>query len=479
MSNRVRVMKIMAGAVATLLVLLTVVTGQQTAELYTQPSLLSREALERLNLKQAWRAFVPTEGRRDGFFSVRVLDDQILVQMRNGSVHALDARTGATQWRVHIGVPYRVSQLLGYNARSVFAVRGPRLFALDRKNGGVQWEFELPGGPSAAPVADEERVYICVATDRLEVYDLPRKVPADIAQGGGAAKPAESADQPAARQSYTGVGVSGKASAAVGPLSSARMAEQGTVSGPQPEFVYEYIAETRLELAPLMAENLLALAGSDGTFFAISKFEPRLQYRFRAQSPASSRLGQYENIAYVAAQDYNVYALDILAGKITWRFTGSSPLLRKPEVTDDNVYIVSFVDGLHRINRLTGDLVWNNRYAARFLSENKKFVYAMDRTGRLLILDRARGTPVGTYDTRDFPFPVSNETTDRFFLAANDGTLLCLYDRDYPRPLRTKKVTEPKAETVKPEAKQPGGKAEKPPEKPKDKGEAMENKPEK
>ena len=59
--------------------------------------------------------------------------------------------------------------------------------------------------------------------------------------------------------------------------------------------------------------------------------------------------------------------------------------------------------------------------ADRFLASNRKFVYAADSSGRLLILDRQRGTELGVYDTRDFLVPIANVTTDRLLLGSHHG----------------------------------------------------------
>ena len=67
-------------------------------------------------------------------------------------------------------------------------------------------------------------------------------------------------------------------------------------------------------------------------------------------------------------------------------------------------------------------------------------MYATDASGRLLVLDRNRGTQLAGYDPGDFVVPISNESTDRLYLASNDGLLLCLHDRDYAVPVRMKTV---------------------------------------
>ena len=79
-----------------------------------------------------------------------------------------------------------------------------------------------------------------------------------------------------------------------------------------------------------------------------------------------------------------------------------------------------------------GDDVWLNPDADRVLAVNPKYVYAVDRTGALLLLDRERGRTLWRYvATRDYPVPITNELTDRVYLGAHNGLIVCLRDREY------------------------------------------------
>jgi len=130
-----------------------------------------------------------------------------------------------------------------------------------------------------------------------------------------------------------------------------------------------------------------------------------------------------------------------LPGRIVWRFATGGPIMNKPAVMDDDVYVGARGAGLYRISRPDGHEIWRNREAYRFVAANRKFAYAMDNHGRLMVLDVARGTRLTTYDTHELPVPVVNELTDRVFLGSNDGLLVCLHDKAYATPLRNRTVT--------------------------------------
>src|SRR5438477_3353343 len=137
-----------------------IVLAQAPTRLYTRPTLPAPEILERLNLKQAWRSYLPTDGRRDGVFSVQIPErlqpagGLLLVQMRSAIVMALDSASGATLWRTRIGTPYAMRQPLGYNSRHVFVANGVELYALSRQNGQIDWVLTMPHVASSAPAAD-------------------------------------------------------------------------------------------------------------------------------------------------------------------------------------------------------------------------------------------------------------------------------------------------------------------------------------
>jgi outer membrane protein assembly factor BamB len=447
-------MKQLAGAVAVLGLTATVVAAQGLGWTYTRPAVPSDEALHRLHLKRGWHVYVPLEGPRDGLFSVQVLDKQLLVQSRSGSVLALDAATGATQWRVRPGTPYLVSHPVGYNAQSVFVVNGGRLVALNRATGTMQWDFKLPSACAAIPVADEERLFLPLVTGPLYAYELPRPGVVTASAPPPLPNPLDMAISGVRANTEVGVAYSRsiKALTAIGPLATLQQSLEAEPTGPHPRLLWEYHPPARLEQGALLLQDVVTITSTDGLIITLAKANGRELYRFQSDAPVSVRPGQHTNSAYVASQDLNLYAADILQGKLTWRFTAGAPILRKPEVTDADVYVSPAGRGLVRVDRLTGEAVWRNPNAERFLAANPRFVYATDRSNRLLVLDRARGTQLAVADTRDFVVPVSNELTDRLFLAANNGLLVCLHDRAYATPLRTKtEVAEPKADADKAE----------------------------
>jgi outer membrane protein assembly factor BamB len=280
-------------------------SAQGPARIYTRPAVPPREALERLNLKMAWRVYLPVVGYRDGIHDLVILENQVLVLMRHGVTVSLDPITGAIQWRRLVGRSFSVTRPLEVDSDFVYVVNYGLRYALRRTTG------ELVG--EAIP----------------------------IAHGG-------------------------------------------------------------------------VLTVAEG-----------LQTR-------------HEDIVYTVRLDRSLTAERADIGFLLWRLSLPGRMLRWPDVTNADLFIAPEGAGLFRINRSTGEIVWNNPEPVRFLAANPKFVYAIDRTGRLLVLDYVRGTRLSVYDTTEFVVPINNDVTDRIFLGSDDGLLVCLHDREYVRPLRNK-----------------------------------------
>jgi outer membrane protein assembly factor BamB len=434
-------MKMLASAIVTLLMSLTPVSAQLLSREYSNPSVPSRAALDRVNLEMAWRRYLPVEGRRDGIFSIQQLDQkQMMVQTVSGVIVALEADTGVLQWKTRVGNPYQATQPLGFNPKQIFAVRGDRVFAIDRATGRTLWRFIMPTGASAAPLADEYGLYLSLANGRIYAYELP-----DLVQWNRSRKDLEKRSEFNSAKSVSQDPYGGSSG-----INLEALAEQRKDVGPEPDLAWEYLFEAgRIALAPLQTSEALVFATANGWIFSTSKFEQLERFRFQAEAPMSAPLGQHGDTAYVASEDYNVYAVAIKAGRILWRFTSGAPILQQPAVTDKDVFVVSDRRGLFRVNRSDGKVVWRNTTAQRFLAANPKFVYAADRIGRLLVLDYARGTQLGTLPTRDFVVPVRNELNDRIYLAAHNGLLVCLHDHNLKVPAINKTIVEKKVEGFK------------------------------
>jgi outer membrane protein assembly factor BamB len=414
---------------------------------FTVPTPPPREVLDRLNLEKGWQEYIPMDGVRDGFDSIQVLPHELLIQTRSGLILLLDAETGKTLWRSRAGIPYRNVNQPAANSTTIVFVNNVTIYGLDRATGAQAWRYRLPGGISAPPVLDEESVFLVTVAERLYNFFLPR---VDLAAQGTEAEAERARINEQIRAARKGT-------AGVSRFTSAVESDYELPTGEQPVLVWDTVVSTWVRQAPLSTRNILMYAAADGTAVALEKVPAERsgvaeRWRFQADGPIRVQPGKFQDTAYLASQDGNVHAINMNTGRVHWRFTSGQPYSIRPMVLEKDVYIASAGQGLMQIDRANGAAPWrvrrgstvldSNVEATRFLAANPKFVYSADGIGRLQVLDHRLGHTLSTLDTRDFVFPVANEQTDRVYLAANNGLIVCLHDKEYKVPVRHRRLEE-------------------------------------
>jgi outer membrane protein assembly factor BamB len=407
--------------------------------IYTNALPPAREALERLNLKLGWQTFVQMDGKKDAIVSIRLTGKHLLLQTRSGLVTQIDAETGHANWRNRIGNPYQILQPLTYNSGSAFVLNNNYLYGLDRSDGSILFQMSLPVGIAAPPIADEEQIYLPTVLGRLRAYRLPSiQAEKEFRAGKAGDETKKGVDE------YT---------KSTNPYDPPRikLPPPGQVEkiGAQPLEAWTGTTNLRLDFQPMVSGDVVALASSNGQMLAFNKVpysagSASTLYRFHAEGELLAPPGQFDDTIYLGSRDANVYAIDILTGRVLWRHTAGSAVHRQPFATREDLYVTSERNGLTRLKRSTGETMWSiprgNRTLVsqpdldRVLAVNPKFVYATDRSGRLAVVDRIRGTILSTYDLRDFVVLTPNEWSDRLYLAAQNGLVICLHDREYKVP---------------------------------------------
>ncbi len=430
-----------------LLGVMTQAFSQAPYKIHTSPKLPARDALQRMNLVMAWTARVSVDGDRDGIFSVQIIPgktNQLVVQTFKGAVYLYDANTGDLAWKTTVGVPYWEPQPAGFNTQSIFVTRRNVLYVLNRANGTqrvftyneslkqAEFGYELSFTPSATLVADEDFLYVPMG-DRLHAIYIPDFLAIEKARRSLALRK-DDKDRPLEEKKN---------------LMQENLVPTGPDS-PQPVFFFGYrFADQIMTSPPLIYGDQISMLTTDGTLTSVDRFAkgPRKEiFEFQAHGKVLGGAGQYNEIAYIGSSDFNLYAVNMNGGKIGWRFVSGAPILRKPDVNDNAIFIAPEKVGLVRLDRSTGREIWTNRETVRFLAANSSNVYALDRLGRFYVLDARRGTALAKYDLSEWTIAMPNEWTDRVYLAANDGRILCLRHRDLAMPLVMKTEEAPKKE---------------------------------
>lgn len=446
-------MKQILGSCLAALILSQGALAQIRERVYSDPSLPPREALDRMRLVQAWYTVVPVGGRRDGLLSVQVSGPDILVQTRSGIVSRIDAETGRVHWRVLAGKPYENWLPLAYTSSMIFVLKGNDLSALNRKTGDVLWTYSLPGGVSAPPIADELQLYLGMGTTRLLAYAIPTYdfQGRPVTGLGDQLPPAPYSPQ---SRAALGDGPSYGAELGLG------MTSRGKV-GVRPYLRWDTLTNLKLDLDPVLTDAAVVVTSSTGDVYGYPKFpreagrNPEL-FRLRTRDSIPFPPAQYGNEIYVGSNDATLYAFDVDRGRLKWRYISQTPIAERPVALEKDLFIIARGNGMSKVDRASGDAMWKipygnritefNSEAIQFVAANPKFVYALDITERLLVIDRKLGTTLSRLNVPGFSIGVANHLTDRIYLAAHNGLIVCLRDRDYPAPFAHRLLLTPQAQ---------------------------------
>jgi outer membrane protein assembly factor BamB len=198
----------------------------------------------------------------------------------------------------------------------------------------------------------------------------------------------------------------------------------------------------RVNQTPLLAGSGIVFASTANDVLASSRYLAKESFHLETSGTISAGLAQYGDTVYVPLTDASLLAVEANLGRTLWRFTADSGIMTKPAVIGNDIFVVSLMGQLYRVDRETGVSDWrdslgNDRFVAgirSFVAANDRHVYAIDSTGQLAVIDRARGELLRRLNTSEYTYAMANDETDRVYLASNSGALVCLHDRSIGKP---------------------------------------------
>lgn len=223
--------------------------------------------------------------------------------------------------------------------------------------------------------------------------------------------------------------------------------------GVEPPIRWEYGLTTRVMYPPLLTPYRVWLATDDRFVIALSKANKTTELVQPVSARISAPVAQGGVNAYVPLDDGTMVAFEGTAGNktgganILWRAQVGGIMSRTPLVTDDGVFAAGDNSGVSRVDRKTGEVIWRSDSAIdRVIAVNQEFAYLRDRQGRLHVFDARRpsdassrhSVPLASINLQEFNIPITNTVSDRIFLAADNGLIVCLRDssQKYARPMR-------------------------------------------
>ena len=161
-------------------------------------------------------------------------------------------------------------------------------------------------------------------------------------------------------------------------------------------------------------------------------------------APGAGPVSYGENgqlLGFFSLDDGTLLAVDLTSGNVEnpaihfRSFVGGRLNHKAVPTRFGSVYASGDHVGIARVNMETGEVVWRTEpNADRLLSINEEFAYVMGRRGDLLVYDKnsindrttLRANPLARLPLTGFDVPLTNPHTDRVFVRASNGLLICL-----------------------------------------------------
>ncbi len=393
--------------------------------------LLPETVLAQHGLVRPWFAQVELGQGVSRLAHVVLYEGTLYAQSTSAMIHAIDAETGRTLWSRRIGRPDRPTMTPDANGDKLAVINGQHLYVVNRFNGATVFEAELKDVPGAGPALSSQHVYVPMVSGMVVAYPL---TPA-VATGAppGAKKPQTPEE---------------KAKAEADRLVNGPAIEQKT----PPLFCRSY---GRAMVQPLVTRDNIGgeytIWPTDRGYVNLARIDREaenaalmLKYRLNTELKIVARASYLppdpkvigdSGVVFVATRDGLVYAIVEEDGSTLWRFTAGEPIVKAPAVIDDRVYVPTELGGMYCLDSKTGKRLWWTPEVEQFVAAGKDRVYAIDRLGRLLVVNAANGAPLDAIAAEGVTTKMANTDTDRIYLVNEGGLIQCLREAEQTTPL--------------------------------------------
>ena len=396
-----------------------------------QSEIIPEPVARRHGLTRPWHTQVQLDRTRARVHDILLYDGTLYVQTSRAKVHAIDAETGETLWVRRVGRANHPSLTPGANEFLLAVINGSRLYVCNRATGNLLFEVEVDGAPGAGPALSDQRAYIPMVNGLVMAYRLKPTTDPLAELGKGKRKAAPEAVSTAVEEFRQNI----------------RLRQQYV-----PPLSCQSLGRTLVQ--PLVTRQTVAkeyvLWPTDRGHLNIGLIDRRqddvfaVKYRLSAGAEISARptylppdpkIENDSGIIFATSQNGYVHAVRENNGESLWRFPTGEPVSQPAVVVGNHVYVATQLGGLYCLEAKTGRETWWAPNVKQFISASEKRVYATDRLGNILILDRRSGARLDTLQAEQLPIKLINADSDRLYLASDTGRLQCLHEIELSEPL--------------------------------------------
>ncbi len=371
-----------------LVFLCTVILGTSSAPAQQRrigPPLPTQRMLSRFGLERAWWSQATINPSRDKVRHISVDEENLYIQTTGGAVTGFDAETGKRLWSVQLGHRDEPSYAAVSNNNVIMIPAGTKLYGLNKFTGDLVWEIRLPEQPSTSPGADDDQVYIGTLGGSVFAFDIH----------------------------------------IIRRLHNERKLPQYSHEAMK----WRYKASKEISTPPVSTGRVVNFASLDGSLYSVTTKQRDLSWQFETDEPISAPLGVSNDSLFLAAEDFNVYCINKDSGYVRWEFISGFPVKKAPRVIGKDVYLLPQRGGLFSLSTFSGNQNWWRPGLTGFLAATRTQLLASDRIGNVVVLSRKDGSAYGSIPMRNFTARLSNDRTDRLYMATQSGLVVCIRER--------------------------------------------------
>jgi len=264
------------------------------------------------------------------------------------------------------------------------------LYAFHKWSGRRAWKMRLPKHPSTRPTMDDKNVYLGTLEGSVYAFSLKR----------------------------------------INELYDQRRFPRWAHLA----LLWRYQTPKEITTPPITNGSLVSFASLDGSLYSVDAVNRKPKFQIETNKPISAPMSQSGKYLYMAAEDYVLYCINMRNGQSKWEFVSGFPVRKQPWLIRDDIFLTPVRGGLFCLSVETGAQRWQRPKMTDFLCATPKRVYGSDSQGNVLILDRKNGGLIGALPYRGFSERVSNNRTDRLFLATPSGLIVCIKEKQLEYP---------------------------------------------
>ncbi len=357
----------------------------------TDKVLPTQQQLSQFGLERAWWGQATLNPSRDKVRYVTIDEDIVYVQATSGTTTAFNSETGERLWATQLGRFDQPSFPAVSNEDLALVIVGSTMYGVDKQTGRTIWTLVLPGQPSTAPSVDENQVYVGTLDGSVYAFSL-KKI----------------------RQLYR---------------------EQRLPQWSHEALVWRYKTAKEVTSPPIVTGRVVNFASRDGSLYSVGAADRKLLYQLQTDAAIVAPLARLGKVQYMASEDNHFYALNVDNGRVQWEFTSGLPIRRAPFAIANDLYITPDRGGMYCLNAANGVQRWWQPSLVRFLAVAGESMFASDEDGNLIKVSRANGAITGAFPLRAFTVRVSNDRTDRLYLATESGLIIAMRQQGETLPV--------------------------------------------